>query len=177
MFTGTYVINSYSVLIFEETGTSIDPFTASIVLSIIQIFGCLCSTQFSDRLGRKISLSLSLIGSAIGSLSLIFYLEFVDYGFDLSVYAWLPVLSLSFIIFVSSAGINPLLSVCTVENLPTKVMRFFFIFNLVNYSNNAHCNFTHCRFTWLFFKFLFFSCAVLVYHYARLLKILVYLYY
>lgn len=123
MFTGTYVITSYAVIIFEETGTSIDPFTASIVLSVIQIFGCLCSTQFADRLGRKVSLLLSLIGSAIGSLSLAFYLQCVDYGFDFTDYAWLPVLSLSFIIFIASSGIFPLLSVCTVENLPTKVCK------------------------------------------------------
>lgn len=123
IFTGAYVITSYAVIIFEETGTSIDPFTASIVLSIIQILGCLCSTQFSDKLGRKVSLLLSLVGSAIGSLSLAFYLQSVDYGFDLTAYAWLPVLSLSFIIFIVCSGIFPLLSVCTVENLPTKVCK------------------------------------------------------
>lgn len=120
-FSGIYVINSYAVIIFEETGTSIDPFTATIVLSVVQILGCLCSTQIADNLGRKFSLLLSLVGSAIGSLSLAFYLEFVELGFDFTSYAWLPVFSLSFITFVASAGIFPLLSVCTVENLPTKV--------------------------------------------------------
>lgn len=121
IFTGLYTIINYAVLIFLKAGTYIDPFLASIILAVMQIFGCLCSTTFSDKFGRKILLMISMIGPAIGLLSISIYLYLVDYGYDLSAYAWIPIVGLSFVIFIASSAIFPLLSVCVIENLPPKV--------------------------------------------------------
>lgn len=42
-------------------------------------------------------------------------------GFDLSHFAWVPVMGLSFVIFISSVGVMPLAFICSVEYLPPKV--------------------------------------------------------
>lgn len=120
-FTGLSVFITYAVSIFQSANTNLDAYVCSIVIGIMQILGCLCSTQLSDTLGRKIMLITSFLGTFIGTTVLIIFLYVPKLGYDVSAYTWIPVTSLSFVIFILSAGINPLLGVCTVENLPTKV--------------------------------------------------------
>lgn len=121
MLTGCFTFISYAVFVFQQFEANIDPYASSILLAVMQIFGNLCSSQFADVLGRRFILIVSLLGSAVGLSSLASYSYFVSIGYDLSAYAWIPVWSLSFVIFIGSAGIVPLLGVCVVENLPLKV--------------------------------------------------------
>lgn len=122
MMTGCFTFISYAVYVFTQLQANIDPYSSSILLAVMQIFGNLCSSQFADVLGRKFILIVSLLGTTVGLLSLASYSYFVSSGYDLSAYAWIPVISLSFVIFIGSAGIVPLLGVCVVENLPLKVI-------------------------------------------------------
>lgn len=111
----------YAVTTFAKVGTSIDPYLSSIMLGIAQIAGSLSTTYFADKLGRiKLNL-ISLMGSACGlfSTALYRYLYLID--IDLSSFAWVPILSLSLVVFISAAGITPMSYVCSVENLPTEV--------------------------------------------------------
>lgn len=121
IMTGYFTFMCYAVLIFEESDTYINPYYSSIVLAIAQIIGSLCSTQLSDTLGRKILMIISLFGPAMGLFVLTIYLYLMETGVDLSSFKWVPVTSLSFVIFIASAGIVPLASVYTVEILPAKV--------------------------------------------------------
>lgn len=122
-FMGTYVYVSYGVLIFEQTGSSVDPYTSSIIIAVMQLVGNLCTTQLADTLGRKFLSFVSLIGSAIGNFSFALYMCLQINGYDLSAYQWIPVGSISFVMFIASAGILSLSNLYTVENLPTKVNR------------------------------------------------------
>lgn len=121
MLTGCFTFIIYAVFVFEKFDAQVDPHLSSIILAIMQIFGNLCSTQFADILGRKIMLIISLLGSAVGLSSLALYSYFYNNRYELSGFAWIPVISLSFVIFIGSSGIIPLLGVCVVENLPQKV--------------------------------------------------------
>lgn len=121
IMTGYFTFMAYAVLIFKEADTYIDPYYSSIMLAIAQIIGSLFSTQLSDTLGRKILMMISLFGPAIGLVVLTIYLYLMEMGIDLSSFKWVPVTSLSFVIFIASAGIVPLASVYTVEILPAKV--------------------------------------------------------
>lgn len=121
----------YSVLIFRKAGISIDPYIASIILAVALIFGSLCSTYLADILGRKLLNFISLLGSALGLFVMATFQCFRINGYDLSAYAWTPVACLSFIIFISSAGIMPLMFVCSIEYIPLKV----WIIQLIWYSN------------------------------------------
>lgn len=118
---GSFTITSYAVIIFERLGTSLDPYVSSISIALALIFGSLSTTYLADKLGRKILVIISLIGSAIGLFATSLYHYFNTNGYDLSAFALVPVLSLSFVIFISSLGIIPLSFICSVEYLPPKV--------------------------------------------------------
>lgn len=112
---------NYAILVFQKSGTDISPTISSVMLFIAQIIGCLCTTGLADKLGRKILLIVSLFGSAIGLSTLALYLYLMENGVDIHLFTWIPVVSLSFAIFIGSAGIIPLASLCTIELLPFKV--------------------------------------------------------
>lgn len=122
LFPGSIAFLNYAVLIFEKSGTSkINPYTSSIISAIAQIIGCFFSAKLADSLGRKLLMIISFLGSASGLLVYALYLYLIQNGYNLSSYSWLPVTSISFIMFISSAGIYSLYSVCFIENLPSKV--------------------------------------------------------
>lgn len=120
-FSANFPIVCYSVLIYKKAETTIDPYTSSIITAVSLLFGALASTYFADLLGRKLLNIISFLGSASGLLSVALYqyLQLNDY--DLSSYQWTPVVCLSFVIFISSAGITPLSILCCLEYTPPNV--------------------------------------------------------
>lgn len=145
-FPGGIAFLNYAVIIFEKSGASpIDPYISSIILAVAQLFGCFFSTKLADSLGRKLMMIISFMGCAIGLFVFALYLYLNQNGYDLSVFSWLPVASLSFIMFIASAGVYTLYSVCFVEYLPTKVCKIpsFLISTVI--------------FRWPFFEFSIFA--------------------
>lgn len=126
--TAGLTIISYSVMIFQKLETSMDPHLSSFILAISLIFGSLASAYLADKLGRKFLNVISLSGSAFGlfATSLYHYLSLSDY--DVSAFNLAPIVSLSFVIFISSAGIWGLALVSAIEYLPHKVFRFILLF-------------------------------------------------
>lgn len=120
-FSANNTITTYAVMIFQNAGTSLDSFASSIGLAIALIFGSLSTTYLADRMGRKVLNIVSLTGSAIGLLGTALYHYLYLHDYDLSAYNWMPVVNLSFVVFISSAGVMPLALVCSIENLPSKV--------------------------------------------------------
>lgn len=123
--TGCITFINYAVYVFQKSGSHIDPYVSSIIIAVAQLVGNLCTTQLADTLGRKLTMLISILGCAVGLSVMTVYLYLVKLGYDLTAYAWLPVTSLSFVIFNGSAGVFSLTGVCTVENLPSKVLFFF----------------------------------------------------
>lgn len=120
---GSFTFISYAVLIFKESGSTIDPYLSSITIAVMQIFGNLLSVQFVDSIGRKLLIIISLVGNVIGLSALALYTFLYHAGYDLSAYSWIPIVSLSFEIFITSAGIVSLASICAIEFLPYKVWK------------------------------------------------------
>lgn len=109
-------------MIFSKAETTIDAYVSSILLAVCLILGAFFSTGLADILGRKILNIISLFGSAIG-LSVVSLFHYLNRnGYDLSAFAFVPATSLSFVIFISAAGIMPLSMICSVEYLPPKVL-------------------------------------------------------
>lgn len=132
---------SYSVMVFQKADTPIDPYLQSIFLAVALIFGALSSSYFADILGRKVLCIISFLGSAVGLLSLSLYHFLHLNGSDLSAFAWVPVVSLSFVIFISAAGVLPMTMVCGVEYIPPKVrISIKTVTNKINFARN-HCIF------------------------------------
>lgn len=119
--TGCYTITNYASIFFEISGTVFGINISSIILAVVQIFGGLVSTQIGDTFGRKATLTISLLGSIVGLASLSVYLYLKQIGYDVSNFLWIPLLSLSLIIFITSSGIMALSNICAVENFPLKV--------------------------------------------------------
>lgn len=125
-FTAYYTLTSYATLIFDRTDSTLfSPYVSTILMAVALTFGSLTSTYLADKLGRKALCNLSLVGSAFGLLAMATHYYLFLVGYDLSSFKWVPVLSLSFTIFIAAAGIIPLAAVCSVENLPTKVRSHF----------------------------------------------------
>lgn len=120
---GSFTFITYAVLIFKETGSTIDPYLSSITIAVMQIFGNLFSAQFVDSIGRKLLIIISLVGNVVGLSALALYTYLNQAGYDLSTYSWVPIVSLSFEIFITSAGIVSLASICAIEFLPFKVRK------------------------------------------------------
>lgn len=118
---GNFALMNYAVLIFLRAGAQINPYYATVMLFIGQICGCVCSAGLADRLGRKILIIVSLVGSAIGLVTIAVYLYLTEIGVETQSFTWIPVVSLSLGIFSGSAGIVPLSAIFTIEQLSPKV--------------------------------------------------------
>lgn len=125
--TGHLVFITYAALILDRVGaTHIDPSISSISLAVLQLIGSICTARFSDTLGRKTLLIISFVGSAMGMISFTIYSYLKHNGHELSAFEWVPIASLSIVIFAASTGAVPLVSVCIVENIPSKVRSYRF---------------------------------------------------
>lgn len=122
-FTAYYTLTNYATLIFAQTDTTlISPQLSTIVISIALCSGSMLSAYLADHFRHKVLMLVSLIGCVFGLLSIAFYHYLYLHGYQgLSSFRWVPVASMSFVIFVEAAGIMPISIVCCVENLPSKV--------------------------------------------------------
>lgn len=126
--TANFTITCYAAIVFKKIGSSMDPNVASVMLALALIFGSLATGFFCDRLGRKVLNLISFVGSFVGLfIAAAFYYVNLQYV-DLSMYQWVPVASLSLVVFISSAGIIPLVFICTVEYMPPKVFTYASMF-------------------------------------------------
>lgn len=119
--TAVFVTITYASHIIQMTGIEIDAKYGSILFAVMQILGNVCTTQLTERVGRKFLLIVSLLGSAIGLMIFSGYFYLVDMGHDLRAYQLVPFISISFVVFIGTAGIITLAGVCAVENLTPKV--------------------------------------------------------
>lgn len=122
-FSGTFTLSNYAKTIFSESGTALDPNVSSIVLGSIQVLGTICAATFIDRVGRKVLLLISSAGSATALLITGIYAYLNAEGYDLRAFSVLPVVSLSFFIFISAVGLSPVPYVLVSEVLPQKIRR------------------------------------------------------
>lgn len=124
-FSGCFALINYSATIFRDSGSEINPNVSSIILAAVQILGTYVSTILVDRVGRKILLIVSA-ASTSGGLAIMGLYSYLDkHGWDMQALDWVPVTSLSFVIFIASIGILPLPFVVLAEVLPQNVSCYF----------------------------------------------------
>lgn len=130
---------NYTATIFAESGSSLSPNMAAIVIGVIQLAGSYCSTLLVERAGRKVyikSIKISFLcddnlvqfllsfsafttGLGLACLGIYSYLRSLEY--DMSSFGWLPVASFSMTIFVASLGVLTLPFMVIAEIMPEKV--------------------------------------------------------
>lgn len=143
-FCGCFTMINYTATIFSESGSSIAPKLAAIVVAAIQLVGTLVSTQLVDRAGRKVTAAAamrrgalivcfflssafqflligSLIGSGVSLVTLATYSYMNVLGYNVKPYSWVAVSSFSAMLFLASCGIIPLPFVVLAEIMPERV--------------------------------------------------------
>lgn len=109
LLSGCFVLITYNQMIFTAADVQIlSVYWSSLLFAFIQIIASLFTSQFVDKIGRRII----LIGSSFASA--FFLAIFGAYMYlksstiiDLSMLTWIPLISLLIEVFVSSIGIIP----------------------------------------------------------------------
>lgn len=120
-FSGTFTLVSYAATIFKESGSNLNPNVSSIILGCLQIAGTISTYFLIERIGRKVLLTISSSGAAIGLSVMGIYCYLSKHNVDVSQYNWIPVITLSFVIYISSIGIIPVPYIIISEVLPRRV--------------------------------------------------------
>lgn len=105
---GINAVIFYAGSIFVETGGSLKPDEASIVIGVMQVVAVFVSTLIVDRLGRRILLSASIIALSACAFILGIYFYLQDIKHDVTNISWLPLTSLCIFIILFSIGFGPL---------------------------------------------------------------------
>ena len=138
-FCGAFSVMTYTSTIFEASGSSFNPNVSTIFVGVTQLLGSLASTLFVEKFGRKVSsklikqflnlitlfqilLVLSSIGTGLGLGILAIYSYLDKQGVEVRSYGWIPIFSLSFVVFAASVGVMSLPFIVLTELLPNKVV-------------------------------------------------------
>ncbi|XP_048507017.1 facilitated trehalose transporter Tret1-like [Athalia rosae] len=84
----------YTVTIFRMTGSSIDPFTATVIIGAVEAFMELVCGVVVDRTGRRPLLILSGTGMTICLFTFGYYFMLKESGDDVRSISWIPLSSL-----------------------------------------------------------------------------------
>lgn len=123
-FCGCFAMLNFTGMIFEESGSTLSPNISSIIVGTIQIVGAVICTFSVERAGRKFLLAISSFGIALGLAVLSAYTFATSRGADLSSFSWIPLLSFSFVMFISNIGIFTLPFLYISEVVPNKLKAF-----------------------------------------------------
>lgn len=118
---GINAILSFTVQIFEEAGSTMEPAAATIIVGVLQLVGVCSASLVVDRLGRRILLVVSYVSMCTCLLILggVFHMKAHDQ--DISSIGWLPVLCLSMYSVTYAVGAGPVPFILVSELFPSSV--------------------------------------------------------
>lgn len=118
---GTFAMLNYAATIFATSGSNLTPQMSAIVVGIIQLIGAYMSLYLVDVAGRKILLGFSGLGACLGHVTMAVYTYLQAHGYNVESFTWIPVTSISFVIFIASCGVTSLPFTVIAEIVPPKV--------------------------------------------------------
>lgn len=120
---GAFAISNYAETIFKQTGSTFDPQWSAIVMAASQVIGCYVASQLIDRMGRRMLLMISSIGAMLALLVTGTFTYAAARGVDVSALNWVPLVFISFFIFIGSIGMVPVPYVILAEVIPANIRR------------------------------------------------------
>nr|XP_053635274.1 facilitated trehalose transporter Tret1-like [Cherax quadricarinatus]XP_053635275.1 facilitated trehalose transporter Tret1-like [Cherax quadricarinatus] len=113
---GSYVIMSYSVPIFQTVDSTLDPYISAIIFYVVRVFGNLVHLCVIDRLGRKllIIVSFSLCSVCMATYGVYFYIHKTA---NVSGMGWIPLTAAMIFVFFFGIG-QPAIFILNGELLP-----------------------------------------------------------
>ncbi|EDW29084.1 GL18608 [Drosophila persimilis] len=119
-FSGSFCITTYLSDIFAASHTTLDVGMCTIVIGVLQIVGNYVTTLLCDKYGRRILMLISTSGAAVCLATFGCFTFFASRN-DLSLVGWLPLVILSFYVFLCNIGMVGCLFVVLVELFPAKI--------------------------------------------------------
>lgn len=120
---GLFAFLNYTANIFDDAGSSFTPNTSAIVVGSLLCIGSLVSLTLVDKFSRKFLYSVTTVGNLIGLLMMAVY-SYYKMEENVSRFMFVPVLSLSLVIFSASVGRLPLTYIMMAEIVPQNVRSF-----------------------------------------------------
>lgn len=126
-FCGAFSMISYANKIFTEADSILSPSKASVIISVVQLTANLLAMALVDHVGRRFLMTISATCTGLGLICMGLYDLYME---RLVEHRWIPIVSFSTVILMSSVGMLPLTYVILSEILPKKVNSYWDIFDL-----------------------------------------------
>ncbi|XP_062134499.1 facilitated trehalose transporter Tret1-like [Drosophila sulfurigaster albostrigata] len=136
---GCLTMSKYISVVFRDAGSSLSPIGSSIVVILIQLVGTYSATLFVERAGRKTLMLISTAGICLGQVSMAFYYYMGQLNIDSRPFNWLPIASLSFIMFCGSIGLLAVDHIVISEITPPKIRSVIVRVHMVTMSAISIC--------------------------------------
>lgn len=117
---GFTVLIAYVTEIFASTNSNLKPIESSLIITSLLIVANLIFCKIIDRAGRRI---LYVCSSLATSLAYVLFAIHLFFDVHIVAYEWVPIVSVSFIIFVASLGMGPVPFTVMMEIYPRKVLQ------------------------------------------------------
>uniref|UniRef100_A0ABD2X646 Major facilitator superfamily (MFS) profile domain-containing protein n=1 Tax=Trichogramma kaykai TaxID=54128 RepID=A0ABD2X646_9HYME len=118
---GINAVIFYTVQIFEDAGSKLDPNISTIIVGIVNFGSTFVATTLIDRLGRKILLYTSSVSMIVSLASLGAFFFMKNHHMDVSAIGWLPLTSFVVYVIGFSLGFGPIPWLMMGEILPAKI--------------------------------------------------------
>ncbi|XP_017047519.1 facilitated trehalose transporter Tret1 [Drosophila ficusphila] len=122
-FSASFCITTYLSDVFAASYTNLNLGMCTILIGAIQIVGNYVATLLCDNYGRRVLILTSASGASVCLLAFGTFTFFAKdlKAEDLSVVGWLPLVILSFFVFLCNIGMVGCLFVLLVELFPSKI--------------------------------------------------------
>lgn len=118
--TGNFAMIVYSTTIFHSVDSSIDAYLSTIIIGCVRVFATMVYLLISDKISRKIIIFGSFTLSSIFMAILAAYSFASNYGYDVSSFDFVPLVSLALFIFFTCSSQSSLFLIRG-ELMPTSV--------------------------------------------------------
>ncbi|XP_055713718.1 facilitated trehalose transporter Tret1-like [Phlebotomus papatasi] len=118
---GIFPLLNFTSSIFQEAGADLSPNSSAIIVGVIQLVGLYISLTLIDRVGRRILLIISSIGTGICLAILGVHFHLKSISVDLSAFGWIPLISCSGAVFIAALGIMNVPFFIVAEIVPAKI--------------------------------------------------------
>ena len=120
-FAGINAVLAYMQTIFDAAGNGLAPEISTIIIGVIQTLATVATGFLVERLGRRLLLLASALGSSVSLIALGLFFHLKTNGFNVETVSWLPVASLIAYIVAFNIGLGPLPWAVMAELFPPNV--------------------------------------------------------
>uniref|UniRef100_A0A182LZC2 Major facilitator superfamily (MFS) profile domain-containing protein n=1 Tax=Anopheles culicifacies TaxID=139723 RepID=A0A182LZC2_9DIPT len=135
---GSIPLITYTATIFQESQSNLSPAMSSIVVATLQLIGSYVSTMTVEKAGRRVLLVVSTLGCAVCTITMGTYTFLQEMHVEVDWFRWVPVASMSALVFINAIGIGIVPFIIMTEILDPKIRGSVVTFCLLEFSGVAY---------------------------------------